>query len=678
MKKLLLSAVLVSLIATGCVTVLPKSTATNVKSHSLICDNMVFQRNMPIVVWGTATPDGIVNVSLNGEKASVKTEATGKWKLELAPMKAGGPYELTIAGKDKIVFKNVMLGDVWVCSGQSNMGVAVKRSNNGHKEIKNANYPNIRLFSVPRAVSDKPLESVKASWKVCTPANIPSFSAVAYFFGRKLNKDLKVSVGLIHTSWGGTPAEAWTTYNTLANDPDFSPITDRYKKAIKKYPEAVKKYQEALKVWKKMKKGKKTHTDPKNTRFVKGWASVSFNDSDWKSMKVPKIWEEQGLKIDGLVWFRKEIEIPKAWEGKELMLHLGAIDDFDTTYFNGVKVGATGIDTQEFWIHPRKYKIPAKLVKAGKAVIAVRVFDHFNVGGFVPTEPMRIFSFSLEGGKEIALKGQWKYRVAEAMDPKELVKRRKPRSPFGPGHRHSPSGLYNAMINPLIPFRIKGAIWYQGESNASRAWQYRKLMKAMIIDWRNKWKQGDFPFFIVQLANFAAAKNQPIESAWAELREAQVMAMELPKVGLAVTIDIGEAKDIHPRNKQDVGKRLALAAEKIAYGMDIVYSGPTYKFMKVDGDKIIITFDNVGGGLVAKGGLLKRFAIAEKNGKFVWADAKINGNTVIVSSPEVKKPTAVRYAWSHNPDGCNLYNKEGLPASPFRTDKRKSVTYGKK
>jgi sialate O-acetylesterase len=439
----------------------------------------------------------------------------------MTPPKAGGPYEMTFSGKNKITIKNIMVGEVWVCSGQSNMQWSVKQSANPEQEIADANYPDIRLFTVARKVAEQPQPDCSGNWTLCSPETVPDFSAVGYFFGRELHKELNVPIGLIHTSWGGTPAEAWTRREALEKERDCAPILQRYDDAMANYPQAKKEYEQKLEEWKQV----------------------------------------------------------------------------------------------------------AEKAKA-------------------------------EGEKAP----------------------RRPRAPFKPGHPHSPAGLYNAMIAPLIPFSIQGAIWYQGESNAGRAYQYRKLFPAMIRNWRKDWGQGNFSFLFVQLANFRDVKPEPAESDWAELREAQLMTLSLQNTGMAVIIDIGEAKDIHPKNKQDVGRRLALWALAKNHRKDIVYSGPIYKSksMKVEGNKIILHFDHVGGGLVADGGEpLKGFAVAGADRKFVWANATIDGDTVVVSSDEVSEPVAVRYAWADNPV-CNLYNKEGLPASGFRTDDWPGVTVDKK
>ncbi len=448
----------------------------DVRLPKVFGDHMVVQQQLPVQVWGWADPGEKVTVTLGDRSATATACEKGKWALKLDPLPAGGPYEMKVAGKNELVLKDVLIGEVWICSGQSNMEWPVRATVNADQEIAAANYPNLRLFTVAKNVAEKPVDDVQGAWAACTPASIPNFSAVAYFFGRKLHKDLGVAVGLVNSSWGGTLCEAWTSKAGLESDADFRPILARSAK-------------------------------------------------------------------------------------------------------------------------------------------------------------------------------------------------------FQPGNPNQASVLYNGMIHPLIPYGIRGAIWYQGESNVGRAEQYRKLFPAMIGDWRKLWGEGDFPFLFVQLAPFIYGNNNPC--LLAELWEAQLKTLGLPNTGMAVVTDIANLKDIHPKNKQDVGARLALWALAKTHGKDLVYSGPLYKAMKVEGDKIRLTFDHVGGGLVAKDGPLKDFTIAGADGKFAAAQAVIDGDSVVVSSPEVKEPTAVRFAWRHDAEP-NFFNKAGLPASPFRTDELPLVTAGQR
>jgi sialate O-acetylesterase len=507
MKKSPLLACVASLL-------IPAALQADVKCASVFTDHMVLQRDMPVPVWGTADAGEQVTVKAAGQSKTATADDKGKWSVKLDALQVGGPIAVEVAGKNAVKFDDVLVGDVWVCSGQSNMSFALQRSDKATEEIAAADHPKIRLFSVAKKPSAQPLDSVKGSWEVCAPKTAADFTAVGYFFGRDLQKDLDIPIGLIHTSWGGTVAEAWTDSATLKADKDFTPILERGEQYPAGYPKAMEQYEEKV----------------------------------------------------------------KAFQAK----------------------------------HPGE-KLPAAL--------------------------------------------------------------RKPQAPDE--NPNLPSVLYNGMVAPLEPFAIKGVIWYQGESNASRAWQYRKLLPAMIQDWRSTWGEGDFPFLVVQLANFGKDKPDGT-SEWAELREAQALtARTAPHCGMAVTIDIGNPGNIHPTDKQDVGKRLALQAEKLVYGRDVLEAGPTYQSMSVDGPAIRVKFDHVGGGLLAKGEKLDGFSIAGEDQKFAPADAKIDGDFVVVSSASVAKPVAVRYGWANSPT-CTLFNKEGLPAAPFRTDDWKAVTINAK
>ncbi|HAU39151.1 MAG TPA: 9-O-acetylesterase [Phycisphaerales bacterium] len=658
----------------SCVLVLPGlATAADeaLRLPAVLGDNMVLQSGRDVPVWGWAAPGAKVAVKLESASAEATADKDGRWMTKLPALKAGGPFEMTVtAGTESLTVKNILVGEVWICSGQSNMQWSVNRSNNAKEEIAAADYPKIRLFTVRNTATEQPQDDCQGKWVECSPTTVPGFSAVGYFFGRDLHKQLNVPVGLINTSWGGTPAQSWTSLEKLKANELLKPYVDQYEKAVAKPKIAtMEEYEKARAEW----EAKVYQTDPGNKGLEQGFAAPGHDVSDWKEMKLPSAWESAGMNIDGAVWFRKEVSVPEAWAEKDLTLDLGAIDDFDTTYFNGEQVGATGSETPDAWNVRRKYTVPGKRVRAGANVIAVRIFDRYSGGG-ITRGPMTLSPVEGKDAKPIDLTGEWKCKVELALKPLP-----RPPAPFKPGQQnpHLSSSLYNGMIHPLIPFALRGAIWYQGESNAGQAWLYRTLFPAMIEDWRAQWKQGDFPFLWVQLANYTAAKDQPGESNWAELREAQSMTLRLPNTGQAVIIDIGEAKDIHPRNKQDVGARLAMAARKIAYGENLVYSGPVYKSMKVEGDKVILTFDHVSSGLEARGAEgLKGFAIAGEDRNFVWGEAKIVGDTVVVRSEQVSAPVAVRYAWANNPP-CTLYNKEGLPASPFRTDDWPGMTQPK-
>jgi len=637
---------------------------------------MVIQRNLQSPIWGTATANEKVTIEIAGKTVTATADPSGNWMTRLPSLQKGDATSMTITGSDgsSIVLKDVLVGDVWICSGQSNMGFLTRQAKNAAQEIADANHPNIRLFSFERTVSLEPSKEVKGQWKVCSPDTVGDFTAVGYFFGRDINKMEDVPVGLIENAWGGMPAEAFTSKEALQADPDLKPLVELKEKAKEGAEQRKEKYDKELKAWQE----KHYLKDPGNKGEEKGWAKSDFDDSDWKSMDEPSKWESHGMKIEGAVWFRKTVEIPKDWDGKDLLVSLGILDDFDTTYFNGEKIGSIGSDNIYAWAAQRNYEVPARLVKSGKAVIATRIFDQWGEGGF--SDPPDALAIGVKGDAKnrIPLAGPWKYKVEYSVDTPSRIPGQ-PVRPLAPTNPNMASNLFNGMVYPVIPYGIKGAIWYQGESNAPRAVQYRKLFPTMIEDWRKHWGEGDFPFLFVQLANYGNGHPKPTEPAdsqWAELREAQTMTLsKSPNTGMAVTVDVGESNNIHPTNKQDVGKRLALAAEHVAYGKnDLEYSGPMYDSMKVEGNKIRVKFSHAD-GLTAKGGDPKTFQIAGEDKKFVWADAKIEGDSIVVSAKGVEHPVAVRYGWSDDPE-ANVYNLAGLPASPFRTDDWPASTEG--
>jgi sialate O-acetylesterase len=632
-----------------------------VRLPAIIGDNMVVQQGVQARIWGWAEPNVRVTVSMAGKSAMAAADAQGRWEVRIGPFKAGGPYEMTIAAKNTIVLKNILAGEVWVASGQSNMEWPLQNAAHGADEVARANYPEIHLFTVTKATALAPRDDVEGHWVICAPETAGAFSAVAYFFGRELHDKLKMPIGLIHTSWGGTPAEAWTSRETLTASAETRSMIEALDRAAVNNPTALRDYEAAAAKW----EAEHFLQDPGNKGFDLGYARLDFDESGWQRMRLPQHWEAAGLAIDGAVWFRKTVEVPATWAGKDLALGLGPIDDFDITYFNGAKVGAIGRETPNFYMTPRKYTIPGSLVHAGRNLIAVRVFDHYGEGGFGGTAAE--MSLGLAGASSITLAGDWLYKVEMSVEPLKVDFSTQPVAPLAAGNPNTPTVLYNAMLAPLTPYAIRGAIWYQGESNTGRARQYQSLFPAMIGNWRAAWGEGDFPFLFVQLANFQARQPEPGESNWAELREAQLMTLKAPATGMAVTIDIGEAGDIHPKNKQDVGHRLALAALAKTYAQGGEFSGPLFESSAVEGSKVRLRFSHAEGLRTADGGPLKGFAVAGADGKFVWASATIDGRQVIVWSDAVARPVAVRYAWADNPE-ANLINQAGLPASPFRTD----------
>jgi sialate O-acetylesterase len=635
-----------------------------VRLPAIIGDNMVLQQGMKVRIWGEANAGENVIVTFDKKSVSAVADTQGRWQVWIGPLNKGGPSELTV---NSLIIKNVLVGEVWLCSGQSNMEWPLINTINGAETVAEAKNPEIRLFRVEHQTSATPLNDVQGHWVVTTPEEAANFSAVGYFFGRELYQHLKVPIGLINSSWGGTPAEAWTTHDGLLSSPELKPILDRYQSSLNALPQAKEAYARALAQWEE----KNLYLDTGNKGEALGYADPSASTNDWSKIDLPKQLETAGLLIDGAVWFRKEVELPESWSGKDLVLKLTPIDDHDVTYFNGTKIGATGRETPNSYMVPRKYVVPGSLVKAGRNVIAIRVFDSAGEGGFSRGGAMSIEPNGDGDSQAISLRGEWDYRVELALEPKHPDWGTRPEA-IGVSNQNNPSVLYNAMIAPLVRFTIRGVIWYQGESNAGRAYQYRTLFPVMIRSWRNAWGR-EFPFYFVQLANWHASKAEPDESDWAELREAQSMTLREPQTGMAVTIDIGDENDIHPRNKLDVGRRLAAWALAETYRQKIIPSGPLFDRFTIEGDKVRIRFKHGAGLKTSDSGPLKGFAIAGEDRRFVWADARIDGDTVIVSSPKVVKPVAVRYGWADNPI-ANLYNKAGLPASPFRTDDWPGVT----
>ncbi|MFK7766072.1 MAG: sialate O-acetylesterase [Mariniblastus sp.] len=632
--------------------------ADELRAANIFTDNMVLQREQPVVIWGWGDASEKVTVDLQEQSVTVSANESGKWIATLEPISVGDPFEVKIKGaKKSLLLKNVVAGEVWICSGQSNMEWAVRSAGNPKEEIANGNYPLIRHVKITNATNtQKNTDAANTGWQVCSPQTVANFTAVGYYFGRELHQELDVPIGLINTSWGGTIIEAWISAESLKSHPDFSDVLKEMSK-LSSDPAEIKRRADNFNKWSKaFNEAYADRSDP--------WEKAGLDDSNWKKIKVPGHWEGQGYPLmDGVAWYRHSFSVPAKWIGKKAKISIAMIDDGDTTFLNGEKIGENTA-----WNKPRVYETPAALLKESNT-ISIRVNDG-GQGGGIHGSSDDVF-ISIEGEDPISLAGEWKFKPSsktEALGPK-------PEVPFaGP---NNPTVLHNAMVHPIVPYSVRGTIWYQGESNAGRAFQYRKLMPMLVKDWRSKWN-NEMPFYWVQLANFLEPSKQPAGSTWAELREAQSMALRTPKTGQAVIIDIGEANDIHPKNKQDVGKRLALIALAKDYGKEIEYSGPVYKSISIEGSKVRLSFDHAE-GLHAKANAkgetkLMRFEIAGADKKFVWADATVEGNQVIVTNADIKQPVAVRYAWADNPEGCNLYNKAGLPASPFRTDQWKGMT----
>lgn len=618
---------------------------------------MVLQHGIRIPVWGTAAPGATVSVAIGGQEKSGVADADGRWQVSLDSLPLGKALEMKVVAGETITFSDILVGDVWLCGGQSNMEMPVAGWGsvlNFQEEVAAANYPNIRLMTVKRAWGKTPIADIQTDgWQPCSPASVGGFSAVGYFFGREIHAKTGLPIGLISCNWGGTPAEAWTSEAGLRDFPEFAERIRLLNATNNPDSMLLANYQRELDTWSATMVKKHSADDAR-------WHEPAFGTSDWKTMALPKLWEEAGMPgVDGVVWFRKKIELPATWTGKDISLHLGAIDDIDQTWVNGVKTGS-----MVHYDAPRIYTVPTQALGAGnRLVVAVKVVDTGGGGGFWGSPDSLYVSCE---GQRISLSGDWSWKLAFAATPAT--------SPPESQHVHcSPSVLYNGMLRPLMPYGLKGVIWYQGESNVPHAHQYASLFPAMIRTWRNDWGQGDFPFIFTQLANYTNPVTTPAEDAWAELREAQTLTLQaVPGTGMAVAIDIGDAADIHPKNKQDVGRRLAFVAERDVYHLDVPAVGPVFRDMKVAEGQIRLWFDHAQ-GLTAKGDTGKGFAVAGKDRKFYWATARIEGVEVVLTCPQVPHPVAVRYAWAANPV-CNLYNAAGLPMQPFRTDGWKGIT----
>lgn len=624
---------------------------------SVFTDNMVLQQKTDITFYGDATKNKQLTVKTgwNGKEYHTEADGQGKWSLKIPTPAAGGPYEITFSDGKKLQLKNVMIGEVWFCSGQSNMEMPVAgwgKVMNYEQEIAEAAYPAIRLFQVKKNTSLAPLKEVESTlggWQECSSATVPEFSALAYFYARALWKELNVPIGVIDCTWGGTPAEAWTNHETLRQVMGFREEMDKLERLGFDPNRMEQAYSEERAHWQSL----FTEKDKGMENGKLCWTAPSLSEEDWQTISLPGYWEGKGLKdFDGIIWFRRSLEIPAEWAGKPLTLRLGMIDDEDITYFNGVEI-ARGAG----YMTPRTYTIPAKLVKAGKAVLAVRVSDFGGEGGIHgKAEELYVEA----DGKRISLAGDWKYRIG-------LSLKGFPPAPVSPIQSSSyPTVLFNAMVKPWTAFPIKGVIWYQGEANVGRSEQYGDLFPALITDWRRQWR-SNFPFYFVQLANFMESKKIQPNSEWAALREAQTKALKLDQVGMAVTIDIGLADDIHPKNKQEVGRRLALLALAGSYGKNVSSSAPVFQNYIIKGDKMELDFGQKQDGFKIKDTTLKGFTIAGPDRLFYSAEAMVQNGKIIVSSPKVSVPLAARYGWADNPD-CNLYGENGLPVAPFRTD----------
>lgn len=611
----------------------------SLKLPQLFSDHMVLQREEPVRFWGWSAPGEEVRVDIDGFEVATKADANGKWVCLYPAHKAGGPFTVTVtASQENREFTDVWFGDVWVAGGQSNMEWKIGwKINDAEAEIQDSNYPQIRFFEVPNEMALSPqIDIDSGEWIIASPQNAAEFSAVAWFFAKHNHLEKGVPVGIIDSNWGGTPAESWASAKRLVE-------IEGYKVAAKEMLDpgidwekrmAENKEREALK-WKLI--------NDKDSFLQLGAHKAEYDDSDWETIHLPT-----KEPLSDFVWVRKTMTLKSP---KNAKMYLGDIDQIARIFVNGTEVA------EENWqdstgVIDLSFAGGTSVLQKGENVIAIRAINSWNNQVRIG----RTGQMWLENnGQRLNLEGEWKYI--------NTLEQKMPEVEF---FHWRPGMLFNAMIHPIAGYTIAGTIWYQGESNSDKPQYYNELFEAMIQDWRMHWKQGSFPFLFVQLANFMERKNGPSESQWAELREAQAQTLELPNTGMATIIDIGEAYDIHPRNKQNVGKRLWLAARKVAYGEDVVYSGPVYESHEVKDGKVYVSFDHIAEGLAVKGEALKGFELAGKDGKFYTAEAQVDGEKVILSSGQVQEPVHIRYAWADNP-AVSLYNKSGLPAVPFRT-----------
>ena len=618
-------------------------------------DNMVMQRGKSNAIWGWAKPGDAIRVEMAGHTATAVAGSDGRWQTRIEPPASGGPYTVKIIGpQQSVVLREVLVGDVWLCGGQSNMELGLGGARNGAEEIKSANHPELRLFYVPHHVAYSPTAVPQGAWKICTPQTVAAdgwegFSAVAYFYGLKLQEELHVPIGLIEDCVGGTPAECWMSPESLHRMKDFdAPLAEIERLHAKGGPE----YGSYLMHW----------LDEYDVGISNGWANAKFDDANWKTVQIPGGFQELGVAdVPSVCWFRKEITLPDPLPAGQATIYLGSIEKMDTAYINGQWVGASS------WVeNQRVYSIKDGVLKPGRNIVAIRVFKLKSHSGFLAKpDELRL---ELGDKTSIPLAGEWKGALSvDARPPHPLPLTFE-------NYPTMPTVLFQGMIAPVAPLAIRGAIWYQGEANAERAYQYRTLLPAMIGDWRKLFGQGDFPFYIVSLPAFMHHRNQPGDDSWAELREAQAMTARAVKhSGLAVTIDTGDPDNIHPKDKKIVGERLALCALAKEYGEKIPYAGPTFKSVTHLPGALKLRLDHTDGGLKVKGDKLAEFSVAGEDRKWHWADARIEGDAVVVSSPEVPEPVAARYAWQANPV-ATLYNGAGLPAVPFRTDNWPEIT----
>lgn len=629
----------------------------NVRLPQLISNHMVLQRSTNFKIWGWASPGEKIIIYFNERRENTVTGVDGSWQISFPAMKEGGPFMMFIKGDNEIKLKDILIGDVWFCSGQSNMVLPMERLKEKYPhEVENDNFPEIRNFFVPTSVDINRVHDdlPPGKWTSAVGTDLLQFGGLTYFFAKQLYLKYHIPIGIINSSVGGYSIDAWMSAGALH---DF-PVMETKIKDLKD-----SNYINNLIRNKPAKEADDVLSTSSPDKGITGpvkWIDPDFVPENWHRFWLPGYWADQGVKgLHGILYFRKEIDVPASMTGVPAKLFLGCIVDADSTFLNGKFVGNI-----TYQYPPRRYNLPQGLLKTGKNIIVIKLTNTSEKGGFVPDK-----NYSLNAnGQKIDLRGDWTYQIGQVQN----LHKDEGYGSYDWITHNSPSGLYNAMVAPAIHFAIKGFVWYQGEADWSSPKDYAKYLPALINDWRNKWNEGEIPFLYAQLPGFMEVEYSPSESDWARLRQSQLESLFLPNTGMAVTIDIGEWNDVHPLDKKDVGERLALWAEHLAYGSkDPDFSGPIYHSYQIEENKIILYFNHTGSGLMVKGGGdLYYFAIAGADKKYVWANAKIEGDKIIVWNDKISHPVSVRYAWANNPEGANLYNKKGLPASPFETERK--------
>jgi sialate O-acetylesterase len=650
----------------------------DIKLPAIFSDHMALERSGKTPIWGKADPDEQVAITVGEKTFKTKAGSDGKWRVELDLTKsAEGPVDLTIAGRNAITIRDVVIGEVWLASGQSNMEFQLKNAIAAAAEIAQSANPFLRQFRVAKRALPAPADECAGEWTVANPETSGDFSAVGYFYGKKLQQELHVPIGIINASWGGTFSEAWTSKEAIDKVEKLRAWNEAERKLTAEYPAKKQAFVAAFTGWLKA-NGREDKPSPAPDLF----AGMEVSKEGWAPITLPSQPSRKDSLGNGAFWIRKEIDVPASVVGKEIKVNLGDVRGFDRVFWNGRKVFETTYQTYPGAGFKSYFPIPVSLLRKGVNVLAVRIYS--------PAEPAALVSAPLQFiAGPMNLSGEWLMKKEYELPPLDAAALAAAPKPPAPAPGLLASGIYNGVIAPLTAYAISGVIWYQGESNTGRAYDYRVAFPLLINDWREKWNR-ELPFYFCQLDNMNPKSAVPTESEWSELREAQSMTLSLPNTGQAVLIDLGEANDIHARDKVDVGDRLARIALAKQYGKAIAFSGPVFESKNVEGHKVRIKFNHADGGLAAKhlpdtypvktilsqtaplirnspGSELEGFAICGEDRKFVWADAKIEGDAVVVWSDKVSNPVAVRYAWADNPT-CNLYNGAGLPASPFRTD----------